>query len=63
MRNYLNRIEIDIVKGGYILTYPKVGQIDENKEYFENETEVFQSAKKLNMKIKALIEEFGLVAN
>ena len=49
-------ISIDVVKGGYILTYPEVL----NGEPGLPCREVFVSPRKLNQKIKEIIDDLGL---
>ena len=58
---YGDQITIEIVKGGFILTYPTVTQF-EGQEVTTVAREVFVSPRKLNQKIKDVIESIGLVS-
>lgn len=59
---YGEQIVIEVVAGGFILTYPQVRQ-NGDKEYTDQAREVFVSPRKLNQKLKEVIESIGLVAD
>ena len=53
---------VEIVAGGFILTYPVISKSPEGSEYQDTAREVFASPRKLQNKIKELISSLGLVA-
>lgn len=53
------QITIEVVKGGFILTYPH--QASKEGDDWTIEREVFVSSRKLNQKIKEVIDNVGLV--
>lgn len=53
------QITIEVVKGGFILTYPH--QASKESDDWTIEREVFVSSRKLNQKIKEVIDNVGLV--
>ena len=55
---YGSSITIEIVTGGFILTYPKVSEND----VVDLCREVFTSPRKLNQKVKEVIDAVGLVS-
>jgi hypothetical protein len=58
---YGEQLTIEIVTGGFILTYPVV-IIVEGNETTEISREVFSSPRKLQQKIKDVIAQMGTVA-
>ena len=62
MNKYGENIQIEIVSGGFILTYPSVSKDSEGNEFTDTAREVFASPRKLQNKIKELIGTLGLVA-
>lgn len=55
-------IQIEVVKGGFILTYPT--QVKEgDSERWETAREVFVSPRKLNQKLKEVIDTISLVGD
>ena len=55
-------IQIEVVKGGFILTYPI--QVKEgDSERWETAREVFVSPRKLNQKLKEVIDTISLVGD
>jgi hypothetical protein len=55
-------ITIEVVNGGFILSYPKFGAIGE-QETVEIVREVVVSPRKLNQKLKEVIDSVGLVTD
>ena len=53
-------ITIEVVAGGFILSYPKFVNTGE-QETMEMAREVFVSPRKLNQKLKEVIDSVGLV--
>lgn len=53
-------ISIEVVTGGFILSYPKFVS-NEGTEVIEMAREVFVSPRKLNQKLKEVIDSVGLV--
>lgn len=55
-----NKILIEIVTGGFILSYPsdKIGN-----GYERHVKEVFTSARKMHQKIKSVLDDLALVAD
>ena len=51
-------INIEILKGGFILTYP---QWDAEDSYWDEVREVITTQRKLNQKLKEVIAAVGLV--
>lgn len=63
MKNtYGESIQIEIVSGGFILTYP-VKTDPASDSYDNQQREVFASPRKLNKKIQEVIKDLGLVAD
>ena len=60
--NYGENLTIEIVNGGFILTYPLVATSG-NIETTDVAREVFISPRKLNQKIKDVIASLSLVAD
>lgn len=58
---YGEQLTIEIVTGGFILTYPLVVTV-EGHETTEMTREVFSSPRKLQQKIKDVIAQMGTVA-
>lgn len=56
----MESILIEVVKGGFILTYP-VAVTNNGVEEWREAREVFVSPRKLNQKIKEVIDSIGLV--
>lgn len=56
-------ITIEVVAGGFILTYPVISTNDDGSEYSVLAREVFVSPRKLNQKLKEVIDSIGLVAD
>ena len=63
MKNtYGETITVEIVTGGFILTYPV--KLDPASDSFDNnQREVFSSPRKLNKKLQDVIKDIGLVAD
>lgn len=60
MKNtYGETLTVEIVTGGFILTYPSAGQ---DGEYTSATREVFSSPRKLQQKIKDVIALMGTVS-
>lgn len=53
-------ITIEVVAGGFILSYPKF-VVNGEQETMEMAREVFVSPRKLNQKLKEVIDSVGLV--
>lgn len=62
MNKYGETIQIEIVAGGFILTYPVITKATDGSECQDTAREVFASPRKLQNKIKELISSLGLVA-
>jgi len=56
-------ITIEVVQGGFILTYPVISASADGSDYTEQAREVFVSPRKLNQKIKEVIDAVGLVTD
>lgn len=59
--NYGEQLTIEIVTGGFILTYPVLVTVD-GHEATEVCREVFSSPRKLQQKVKDVIAQMGTVA-
>ena len=55
----LTKITIEVLPGGFVLTYPKAPFTPSPPQTF---SEVFTSQRKLNQKIKEVIAEISLVS-
>jgi hypothetical protein len=58
MNSYGEAVTIDVVKGGFILTYPSKG---ETGEFTETTREVLNSPGKLFKRVKEVIGDLSLV--
>ena len=59
---YGETITIEIVAGGFILSYPvKIDAASDSYDHLQRE--VFSSPRKLNKKIQDVIKDIGLVAD
>jgi hypothetical protein len=56
----MDNIVIEVVKGGFILTYPVTTTV-EGKEKTDYQREVFVSPRKLHQKLKEVIDSISLV--
>jgi len=54
-------IVIEVIKGGFLLTYPTQGNTVDGVERWNVTREVFVSPRKLNQKIKEVIDNISLV--
>lgn len=63
MSMHNSNIQIEVVKGGFILTYPVQIKTEDGGELWDIEREVFVSPRKLNNKIKSVIDTIGLVSD
>ncbi len=64
--NYGESITIEIVEGGFILTYPILNSDEKDNDGWDclqSTREVFMSPRLLNKKIKSVIDSLGLVAD
>jgi hypothetical protein len=61
-QNWQPAISIEVVQGGFILTYPVLEQ-EEGAEVMNMYREVFVSPRKLNQKIKEVIDGLSTVAD
>lgn len=57
-----NAIMIEIVKGGFMLTYPAIDDVSENSEQ-EHVREVFTSPRKMIQRIKTVLDAVSTVAD
>lgn len=62
--HYGQTLSIEVVTGGFILCYPVVVEtLPSGEEVLEQAREVFVSPRKLNQKIKEVLDQIGLVAD
>lgn len=54
-------ITIEVVQGGFILTYPEISTAADGTEEVDPAREVFVSPRKLNQKLKEVIDKISLV--
>lgn len=57
MDEYGFNINLEVVKGGFILTYPKVEAVTPNCTYMVRE--IFSSPRKLQVKIKEVLSDLS----
>lgn len=61
-KNWQPMIQIEVAQGGFILSYPKLEVDDAGSETMNMYREVFVSPRKLNQKLKEVIDSISTVA-
>lgn len=54
--NYEHHITIEVMKGGFVLHYPTKVKNDLGSEYVQQVREIFTSSRKMNQRIKEVLE-------